>query len=274
MRTQDVQSVEFLQWALPRLGLRWPGFRKVRRQVVKRIGRRIEALQLKDIDAYRRYLEAHEQEWPLLDNFCRITISRFYRDRRLFDVLAREALPELAGRCRSRGERRLRCWSAGCGAGEEAYTLALIWELQRLPQAAEIAFCVVATDIDPAQIARAQDGCYPPSSLRELPPPWRDIAFIQEDGRYCIRPQYRQAVTWAVMDLRQTAPDGAFDLILCRNLAFTYFSTTLQRATMQRLDACLAPAGLLVLGAHEALPAGSEGWNLWRAGLPIYRKRG
>jgi len=31
----DNDCVEFLQWALPRLHLRWPGFRKVRAQVCK-----------------------------------------------------------------------------------------------------------------------------------------------------------------------------------------------------------------------------------------------
>ena len=130
MKMQSLQPVEFLQWALPRLGLRWSGFKKVRRQVTKRIARRIETLQLPDFGAYRRHLETHPQEWPLLDGFCRITISRFYRDRHLFGLLAREGLPESAGLFRSRSERRLLCWSAGCGAGEEAYTLVLIGALQ------------------------------------------------------------------------------------------------------------------------------------------------
>ncbi|MCH8155613.1 MAG: hypothetical protein IH786_10185 [Proteobacteria bacterium] len=36
----DRDCVGFLQWCLPRLGLRWPGYRKVRRTVCKRVGRR------------------------------------------------------------------------------------------------------------------------------------------------------------------------------------------------------------------------------------------
>jgi chemotaxis protein methyltransferase CheR len=109
----EIQWVEFLQWALPRLGLRWPGFRKVRRQVIRRIARRIEALQLGDLDHYRRYLEAHAEEWPRLDGCCRITISRFYRDRQVFDALAQAGLPELVRLCRTRG-------NAGSGAGARA----------------------------------------------------------------------------------------------------------------------------------------------------------
>jgi chemotaxis protein methyltransferase CheR len=269
---QEAKWVDFLQWALPRLELRWPGFRKVRRQVIRRIARRMAELQMDDLDAYRRHLETHAEEWPRLDSFCRITISRFYRDRRVFDILARDGLPELIRLCRTRGERRIRGWSAGCGAGEEAYTLTLIWALQIAPQVPDIAFELTATDADPNQIARARRGCYPPSSLKELPPPWRDLAFTENQGRYCIKPEYHGPVSWAAQDLRKTLPDGPFDLILCRNLAFTYFSIALQRDILHGLDARLSTGGLLVIGAHESLPEMPPEWNPWRPGLPIYRK--
>lgn len=272
MKEQDAQWVDFLQWALPRMGLRWPGFRKVRRQVIKRIARRMTELQLKAPDDYRRYLETHPDEWQRLDSFCRITISRFYRDRRVFDLLARNGLPELIHLCRTRGERLIRAWSAGCGAGEEAYTLTLIWALEIAPQSPDMAFALTATDADPHQITRARCGCYPASSLRELPSSWRDLAFNQDQERYCIKSEYRFGVNWAVQDVRQTMPDGPFDLILCRNLAFTYFSNALQRESLHRLDARLTTGGLLVIGAHESLPEMPPRWSSWLPGLPIYRK--
>ncbi|WAK01292.1 CheR family methyltransferase [Methylobacter sp. YRD-M1] len=272
MTAQEAQWAAFLQWALPRMELRWPGFRRVRRQVIKRIARRIEDLQLTDLDSYRRYLETHEQEWARLDDFCRITISRFYRDRRVFDSLAQEGLPELIRLCRNRNKHRLDTWSAGCGAGEEAYTLALTWVLQIAPQAPAVSFALTGTDADPAQIARARRGCYPSSSLRELPAPWRDLAFTAEPGQYCIKPEYRRPVSWVVQDLRKALPDGPFDLILCRNLAFTYFSTDLQREILHHLDTRLSAGGLLVVGVHESLPEIPPDWSPWRPGLPIYRK--
>ena len=51
------QCVRFLQWALPQMYMRWPGFRKVRRQVCKRVDRRMKALGLTAIDEYENYLE-------------------------------------------------------------------------------------------------------------------------------------------------------------------------------------------------------------------------
>ena len=72
------EYVAFLQTVLPRLGLRWIGFRKVRRLVCKRISKRIAELDLADLAAYRGYLEQHDSEWHKLEEMCRIPISRFY----------------------------------------------------------------------------------------------------------------------------------------------------------------------------------------------------
>jgi hypothetical protein len=120
----DRQCVEFLQWALPQLGLRWPGFRKVRGQVHKRIVRRLRELELTHIAEYRRYLADHPAEWTVLDACLRISISRFYRDRDVFDHLRDSVLPDLARAAQQRGENRLIVWSAGCASGEEPYTVA------------------------------------------------------------------------------------------------------------------------------------------------------
>lgn len=57
-----------LQWALPQLDLRWPGFRKVRRQGCKRLRRRMHDLGLDSYAAYRARLEADSAEWRILEN--------------------------------------------------------------------------------------------------------------------------------------------------------------------------------------------------------------
>jgi len=53
----DPDCTAFLQWALPRLDLRWAGFRKVRTQVCKRLKRRIRLLGLSGFTAYRDLLD-------------------------------------------------------------------------------------------------------------------------------------------------------------------------------------------------------------------------
>src|SRR5262245_6807466 len=99
----DPELVAFLQWALPRLGLRWPGFRKGRARVRKKLNERLRELGLQQIAAYRDRLEAHPQGWAVLDSLCRITITRFHRDRGVLDHLRRVVLPGLAERASERG---------------------------------------------------------------------------------------------------------------------------------------------------------------------------
>lgn len=73
----DRDCISLLQWALPRLGHRWRGYRQVRRQVCRRIEARIHSLGLADAAAYRQRLETNNEEWAALRTCLPVTISRF-----------------------------------------------------------------------------------------------------------------------------------------------------------------------------------------------------
>jgi chemotaxis protein methyltransferase CheR len=250
----DAECVAFLQWALPRLGLRWHGFRRVRRQVCRRVSRRIAELELSGADAYRAHLEGDAQEWDVLSEACRVTISRFWRDRALFEALRDEVLPELGP--------AISAWSAGCASGEEPYSLVLA------AGEARVGIHVLATDVDPVLLERAARATYPESSLRDLPVDLRARAF--ENDR--LRNVYRAAVDFVRHDVRDGAPGSAFDLVLCRNLVFTYFADELQREIGGQLARALRAGGALVIGGHEALPAGLDDLEPWPAVKGIYRR--
>ena len=249
---KDADCTEFLQWALPRLGMRWPGFRRVRGQVCKRLRRRVGELGLRELAEYRALLETRPEEWARLDGLCRISISRFYRDQGVWRALEREVLPPLAARARGRGETRLRIWSAGCASGEEPYTQALLFAFSD-PGPTECAPEILATDSDPHLLERARRACYPATSLRDVPERWR-AAFEPFGEEYCLRPDYRAPVRFLEQDIRHAFPEGRFDLILCRNLVFTYFETSLQTEIARRLAERLIAGGMLLLGIHESLP--------------------
>ncbi len=247
----------FLQWALPRLGFRWPGFRKVRRQVCRRIRRRIAALGLEDFDAYRRYLEHHTGEHAHLDRLCRITISRFYRDRGVFELLEQEVLPWLAENALE-STAPVRAWSAGCASGEEPYSLAIVWRLGVAPRFPSVELEIVASDADPHMLERARRGVYSVGTLRELPAHWRQLAFRRRGETFHLKENVKRRITLLQQDLRTEMPAGPFDLVLCRNLAFTYFDLTLQHRVLRDLTARLRTGGVLVIGCHESLPDGAE----------------
>jgi chemotaxis protein methyltransferase CheR len=269
---RDEDCVGFLQWCLPRLNLRWPGYRKVRRTVCKRARRRLREIGLSDLEGYRAYLRDHPEEWARLDAFCRIPISRFYRDRGVFDELGRRILPDLAEAASAGGARGLRCWCAGCASGEEVYTLRIIWDLSVRPIQPRVRFEILGTDADAALLARAEAARYPRGSLKDLPAAWLEAAFTREGDAFSLRSEFRRDVTFREQDIRRAQPDGPFDLILCRNLAFTYFAGEQQRAVLRAIRARLAADGFLMIGGHERLPAGAGDLVQVAPKLPVYRK--
>lgn len=266
--------MQFLKWALPRLHLQWAGFRKVRRQVCKRIQRRIQAIDLADIHAYQELLATDEKEWRKLNELCRITISRFFRNREVFDYLGSNVLPTLAHDRVAAGDANLRVWSAGCGSGEEPYSLGLLWDFQLKAEFPDLRFCITATDSDPALLERADNACYPGGCLKEIPTKWIKMAFEKRAERYCIRPGYKKRVQFLQQDLRHDAPDGFFNLILCRNLVFTYFDEPLQRHMCRKLIGALAPGGAMVIGRKEVLPENGSALGVWSEACRIYQRPG
>jgi chemotaxis protein methyltransferase CheR len=249
---RDGDCIDLLRWASAELGLREEGFRRVRGQVCRRVTRRIVALGLDGLTAYRAFVAATPGERAVLEALCRVHVSRFYRDRAVFDALRDRVLPALAA---AAGRGPLRLWSAGCAAGEEPYTLALVWHFAVGPRFSGLPVEIVGTDADQDSLDRA--GGYPTSSLKELPRPWREAAFEHRQGRSFLTEELRARVALRCQDLRTAAPAGPFHLILCRNMAFTYFAPPLQRTIAARLAALLVPGGALLVGRDERLPAGA-----------------
>jgi chemotaxis protein methyltransferase CheR len=239
--------------------------------VCKRIDRHIRALELSDLAAYEAYLVEHEPEWAILEALCSIPISRFYRDRAVFDTLGDAILPDLAERARARAPAEVRCWSAGCGSGEEPYTVSLVWDHRVRPQYPHVRLAIVATDVDEHLLERARTACYGKSSLRELPATWIDRAFDRRNDLYCLHDRWKACAAFDHQDIRREQPPGQFDLILCRNVAFTYFSDTVQRIVLDRIIERLRTDGVLVIGRHESLPTSAPALEV--AGmLGVYRK--
>ncbi len=268
---KDGDCVQLLKGVLPLLRMRWNGFRKVRGQVCKRIDCRMQELGIVGVAAYQSYLERTPEEWQILDALCRVTISRFYRDPEVFRALERDVLVRLAQTVSAGGRRELRCWSAGCASGEEPYTLALLWNLAIGPQFSSLDITILATDADSTMISRAEEGCYGPGSLRNLPQDWKK-ALVREGNHWCIGKREREKVKFLEQDIRSGEPEGLFHLILCRNMAFTYFDHDLQLHTLGRFHQKLHEDGALAIGVHESLPQDAAGFLPWPGSRSIYRK--
>jgi chemotaxis protein methyltransferase CheR len=138
----------------------------------------------------------------------------------------------------------------------------------------DVSLEIVATDIDEKNISRATTGCFPMSSLREIPTPWLSAAFCQQGDQFCLAPEIMKLVKFYALDIKHSHFDERFDLICCRNLIFTYFDIEMQQEILQRITGLLHPAGFLVIGCHENLPPVTHQFQRSFSNLPIYQKKG
>ena len=85
-------------------------------------------------------------------------------------------------------------------------------------------------------------------------------------------PQFKNRVEFRVQDVRREVPNEIFPLILCRNVAFTYFCEEEQVMVAKTIHTRLSRGGFLVLGKHEQIPPNAAGFRKVLAGLPIYQR--
>lgn len=108
---------------------------------------------------------------------------------------------------------------------------------------------------------------------RDLPLDLLEGGFRVEGQRWVVRDEVRSDVELVEQDLRAEQPAGPFDLVLCRNLAFTYFDHLWQLRIAKAIGDRLGIGGVLVIGKHERLPEEFDGLSPLRAHDGIFEKR-
>jgi chemotaxis protein methyltransferase CheR len=191
----------------------------------------------------------------------------------VFEALFDDVLPTLARTALDRGDETIRCWSCGCASGEEPYSMRIGWVTTLAERFPSISLEIVATDADPHMLERAQRAVYPRDSIRDLPRSWQEQAFEASGDDVVLQPEYRASISWLCQDVRDQTPTGLFDLLLCRNLVFTYYDESLQLEIIRRLADAIRPGGALVVGSHEQLPPGQAYFELWPPHTAIHRRR-
>jgi chemotaxis methyl-accepting protein methylase len=219
-------------------------FRRYRRSTItRRVLNRMISVGASTFADYLKLLRDNEGESVHLLQRVTIKVSRFYRNREVFDVLRERIVPSLA---RARAGNALRIWSAGCGYGEEPYTLAMLLE------EAGIAGSVHATDIDRSALEGARSARYSRVALEELPPELRMQYMRSDEGAQVVCDTVRDRVQFAYGDLTALSNDAPreFDLICCRNVLI-YLAQDVQRQILCSLIGALRLGGYLCLGEAE-----------------------
>jgi chemotaxis protein methyltransferase CheR len=183
--------------------------------------------------------------------------TRFLRYPGLFSAFEQHVLPELQARKLWDEDHALRIWSAGCASGEEPYSIALsICEATGLRAGLDVG--IIATDISREALERAEHGVYSQRALENLSLPqianyFTPMGDIRSAGdSYQVRPQLREMVKFAPMNLAQPVYLGRFECIFCMNVLI-YFSAELRSKLIQRFYQYLEPGGYLFLGHAESV---------------------
>ena len=232
--------------------------------VQSRVARRMREIGVQSNTEYFFRLEKNQTERQELIYVLTTNVSHFYREDHHFEFIRNEILskPDKDG---------MRFWSAGCSNGQEPYTLAFEI-LQAIPDAAARSILILATDIDPRVLGKAQKGVYSESEIDGVPSHLRSKLFDQlEADAFRVRPQIAELIRFKHLNLNSDWPmRGQFELIMCRNVVI-YFSDETQRALWPRFSDRLVPNGILMLGHSERIhPIDGSGFET--VGVTTYRK--
>lgn len=173
--------------------------------------------------------------------------TSFFRDRAMIERLWREVVPEIA---RRRPDGVVRIWSAGCSAGQEIYSLAM---LQAETPAPTGKVELYASDLNERLLDRARLGIYSSFEVqRGLAARQLVRHFENHDERFLLAKRLRQEVRWRRVNLMDDlTPLGVFDVVLCRNV-LSGMTDAARSRVLDQLDKVVAADGVLMLGADEA----------------------
>ena len=233
------------------------------------------------VEAYDEGLAGSRAEAEAFYRSLHVGYSEFFRNPLTFALLEQQVLPALIAAKRQTGGSELRVWSAGCAAGQEAWSVAILLdELCGACGAAPLAHRIFATDISEPELNQARTGVYSAAAVGNIRMRQLQNCFSRQGEAYTIVPRLRARVafsTYDLLDARTASPAdslyGDFDLILCCNLLFYYRPDRCQRI-LDKVCRALAPGGYFVTSETERAVLAEHGGL--RAVVPVaavFRKK-
>ncbi|MBZ9815210.1 MULTISPECIES: CheR family methyltransferase [unclassified Mesorhizobium] len=214
----------------------------------RRIRRRMQMQGIDTLSAYVDLMRNDRREPERLFRDLLIGVTQFFRDTDLFAALAAKVLGPIMEKKTEDDE--VRVWVAGCATGEEAYSLAILFQEARARMESPPEVKIFGSDIDEAALHFARIGRYPHSIAADVNEERLERFFEKEDGHYTIRPLLREMCLFAQHNLLRDPPFSRIDLLSCRNVLI-YMNPGLQERLMPVFHYALRPGGFLFLGPAE-----------------------
>ena len=218
--------------------------------VLRRVEKRMAINQITKLEDYIKYLQKNAEEVIKLFNELLIGVTSFFRDLEPFEILKKEVVPKIIEK-KSNGDT-IRIWIPGCSTGEEAYSIAIIFNEVISKQKKNIKVQIFASDIDERAINFARLGVYPDTIVTDVSKGRLHSYFYVEGQNYRIKKEIRDQIVFAEHNLMKDPPFSKLDLISCRNLLI-YLNIESQKKVFSIFHYALVNEGVLFLGSSESL---------------------
>ncbi len=220
--------------------------------LLRRTAKRIHITKCKTTDNYIDYLYEYPNEKFLLTQEYLISVTKFFRDKKAFEILEKQVIPKLVA-TKQKGEI-IKIWVIACSTGEEAYSITILLEEYLQKKQLDIDYKVFATDIDNSVIDVATKGIYNENIISEVPANLLKKYFLKKKDKYQIVPNIRKKIIFSKHDVLQNPPFNKIDLVSCRNMLI-YMENTIQLKVLSSIHYALNLHGYLFLGSSENLGA-------------------
>ncbi|WP_068792704.1 CheR family methyltransferase [Brevibacillus laterosporus] len=220
--------------------------------IIRRIERRMKINNKQSLEEYLQYLEETQEEQGALQKDMLINVTHFFRDQEAFNIVKANVIPKIIENKQANGEQHVRIWVAGCSTGEEAYSLAMLFDEYLCKKEITLDVRIFATDLDKEAINYAAQGVYPASIEKDISKDLLDRYFEKQGDAYHIIKNIRRMIVFAPHNIIKDPPFVNMDFITCRNMMI-YFQPDVQKKVLSLFHFALHPKGYLFLGPSESI---------------------
>ena len=210
--------------------------------------------------------------FPALLEYLTVQVSDMFRDPGYFQSLRTEVVPLL------RTYPSLKVWVAGCSAGEEVYSLAILLHEEGLLDRT----LIYGTDINPHALRAAESGIFDMARVAAFTENHARSGarsslsdyYTARYGRVVFDKSLREHMVFSDHSLATDSVFAEMHLVSCRNVLI-YFERDLQNRALGLFREALCHRGFLGLGSKESLRFSdqSEAFEDFVVEDRIYRKK-
>ncbi len=237
----------------------------------RRIERRKGVHQIDKIQTYVRFLQENPKEADILFKELLIGVTSFFRDTAVWESLKNDILPALINTLPN--GYTLRAWVAGCSTGEEAYSLAMIFQevMDTVTKQGKISLQIFATDLDVDAVELARKGRFPANIAADVSPERLKRFFTADESGYRANTLIREMIVFAPQNVIKDPPFTKLDILTCRNMMI-YMEPELQQKLLTLFNYSLNPGGVMVLGTAETFGNRNTSFSELDTKLKIYKR--